>query len=895
MTRHRRMIGGLVALFRKRRVEQDLDDELRSYQEMAVAAKVRAGVPPRDALRASRVEIGSVEAVKDYTRDAGWEAVLEGCWRDARYAVRALRRAPAFSIVAIVMLALGIGANTALFSIINALMLRPLPVERPRELISVDAIRGSTVERSFSYAAYQRFAEDGATVADVFAASSVRRQPFVIDGPPEPVDHQWVSGNYFTVLGVTAAAGRLLVPSDESRQREERVAVLSDAFWTRRFGRDWSALGRTVRFRGAVFAIIGVAPPGFFGETVGEAPDMWMPLTAVPQAPPDYWTSHSVTWLRILARRKPGVSVEQARAGLDPVFATVRDEIAAGMRNPEFRRAELENRLGLSSAASGVPMLRERFSAPLTILLGLVGLVLAIACANVANLSLARATARRRETAVRLAIGAGPVRLIRQLFIEALVMAGTGGALAVLIAAWSGPVLVALVARASAPMTIDVGPDARVLAFTAVLSFATAVLFGLWPAIRATRVDLLSALKGGLRTRRGAPFRLGRVLVAGQVAVSLILLVAAGLFVRSLIKLEGIDAGFNPDAVLMFQLAPNGDRSMPPPERRQVYRQLLARAESVPGVVAASASAVSLFVGESWGNVIAIEGFVPEPGVMPRTFVNAVTPRHFEVMQVGIVRGRSFSADDHETATRVAIVNQTFARQFFGDADPRGKRVGFGAQPAAMMEVVGVARDAKYLDLRESSRPMLYVPFTQHAQPLPMLEVRVAGRSAAFASTLRRELAAADGRMAVVREMTLRDQVDWSLAAEQLIARLSSVFGLLALLLAAVGLYGVMAYVTTQRTGEIGIRMALGAGRSHVQWLVLRQALILVVVGLSLGIPAALAGGRLVDAQLYGVVPSDGFTLGLAIGTLMLVALLAAYLPARRAAQVDPLVALRCE
>jgi predicted permease len=726
-----------------------------------------------EATRASRLAIGSLESVKDHTRDAGWESMFDGCWRDVVYAIRGLRKAPLFSAVIVVVLALGIGANTAIFSVLNAVLLRPLPVARPADLLTLAADVPRGVDRTFSYAAYRRFADEGSEVAAALATSSAFRDAVSFDAVPEPADVKWDSANYFTVLGVPAAQGRTLLSSDDQLPPAAAVAVLSDAFWARRFGRDPSVVGRRFTFKNVGITVVGVAPQGFFGDTVGEAPDLWLPMTTRP-AGPDLWTGHSTTWLRILGRRTPGVTLDRARAGLEPIYDVIREEAAAAVRNPEFRTAMLASRLGVAAAPGGLPMLHERFSAPLTLLLAIVGLVLLIACANVANLLLARAAVRRREIAVRLTIGAGPGRLVRQLLAEAFVVAGLGCVLALVIAAWAGPVLVAFVSRgAPVSVAIDVAPDARVLVFALLVSTATAFLFGLWPAIRATRVDLLTALKAGAPGARGGQFRLGRALVAGQVALSLVLLIGAGLFVRSLIKLEAIDAGFDPDSVLLFQLAPT--QTAPLAERREVYRQLVARAESVPGVAAASASAVSLFMGESWGNVISVEGFQPPPDVTLRTFVNAITPRHFDVMQIGILRGRSFGTEDHETAPRVGIVNQTFARQFFGDADPIGWRLGLGAQPASTIEIVGLARDAKYLDLREQPRPMLYLPFTQHGQPLPALEVRIEGGAAGLASTLPRELAAVDGRIAIVRQLSLRGRVDWSLASEQMIARLSAV------------------------------------------------------------------------------------------------------------------------
>lgn len=901
MARLSRLFGGFTALFRKHRVEQDLDEELHAYLETSIEEKMRAGVDREDAVRAARVEIGSLEAVKDYTRDVGWEAGLESLWRDVRYAGRTLRKSPAFSAVAILTLALGIGANTAIFTVINAVMLRQLPVEHPDELISLATVYPDNVEPVFSYAAYRQFAVDAAHVADAIAASSVRRDAVTIDGPPEPIDHKWVSGNYFTTLGVPAAVGRTLLASDDRLPPGEPVAVLSDAYWARRFGRDRSVVGRTFRFKATTFTIVGVASRGFSSDTVGEAPDIWMPQTSQPDAPSYLWRGHSTTWLAILARLRPGVTLAQARAGLEPVYDRIRDEVARGTDSSEFRKSVLESRLVVSKASGGSSRLRGPLSAPLLILMGFVALVLVITCANVANLMLARAAARRRETAICLALGAARRRVVRQGLAEALLLAALGGAGGLLLAFWGSSVLVALVSGAL-PLSIDVSPDVRVLAFTMLVSCATAVLFGLLPAVRAARIDALPALKGGGPGRGTVRIPLRRTLVVTQIAVSLVLLVVAGLFVRSLLKLKEVDTGFDPDRVLLFQVTPPVDkRPLSAEERRNLYRRLLARAETVPGVQGGSASFSGLFTRGTWRNVITVEGFVPRSGVTPRTFANSVTPRYFDVMRIAVLRGRGFTDDDRETAAKVAVVNQTFVRQFFGGADPIGKRVGLcssdpcGSPPRGMMEIVGMTEDAKYVDLREEKRPMLYVPFTQDEQNLREVEVRTAGAPAAVAATLHRELAGVDSRLAIVAMVELRTQVDASIVAERLIAKLSATFGLLALALAAVGLYGVIAYVTTQRTAEIGIRMALGADRGDVRRLVLRDTLTLVVVGVVIGIPAALAGARLLASQLYEVGPNDPLAVSLSLVTLSVAALVAGYLPARRASRVDPLIALRAE
>ena len=897
----RRVIGGLKAMFRSDRAEQELDEELRGYLEASIDVRTRAGVGREEAVRAARIEVGSIEAAKDHTRDVGWETSVENMWRDMRYAARTLRKSPTFTAVAVVTLALGIGANTAIFSAVNAIMLRQLPVERPEELVSLAAAFPNGVDPVFSYAAYRKIVADGSPFIDAAAASTVRRDAIAIDGPPEPVDLKWVSGNYFSTLGVSAALGRTVQTSDDPSPPGEPVAVLSDAYWTRRFGRDATVVGRSFLLRATSFTIVGIAPRGFFGESAGETVDLWMPMSAQPGAPSWLWKGHSTTWLGILARRRPDIGLSQVRAGLEPVYARIREEIAADTESPEFRRSALQSRLVVDEGSHGSSRLRDNLSAPLLVLMAIVGLVLVVACANIANLMLARAATRRRETAVCLAIGAGRLRLVRQGMAEALLLAALGALGGMVLAMWGTSVLTTLISGAL-PISLDISPDTRVLAFAVLTSCATAILFGLLPALRATRIDPLGALKGGRPEHGGARIPLGRTLVVTQIVVSTVLLIAAGLFVRSLGKLKDIDPGFDPDRVLIFRMTPPVAQQPVSVEiRRGLYRQLLERAESIPGVEGASASFSGVLSSGMWGNAITVDGFIPRDGVTPRTFANSVTPTYFDVMRIAVLRGRGFTIDDRETASRVAVVNEAFAERFFGDADPIGKRVGLcssdpcGSLPNGMMEIVGVTEDAKYSNLREEKRSMLYVPFTQVAQNLNEIQVRTVGDPAAVAATIYRELAGVDRRVAIVGMMHARDRVDASLVAERMIAKLSAVFGLLALTLAGVGLYGLVAYMTTQRRGEIGIRMALGAGRRDVRRLVLRDTVMLVAVGAGLGIPAALAGARLLSKLLYQVGPSDPAAVSLSIGALACVAIVAGYLPARRATQVDPANALRAE
>jgi predicted permease len=654
--------------------------------------------------------------------------------------------------------------------------------------------------------------------------------------------------------------------------------------------------------RGATFSIVGVAPPGFSGESAGEAVDIWMPMSAQPGAAGWLWRGHSTTWLRILGRRRPGISVVQARAGLEPVYGRVRDDMAANEQSPEFRRSVLDSRLLVSDSSRGSSRIRDNFATPLLVLTAIVGLVLLVACANVANLMLARAASRRRETAVCLAMGAGRWRLVRQRMAEAVLLAMAGGLMGLLLATWGTSVLETLVSGAL-PIALDIGPDARVLAFAMATSCATAMVFGVLPAVRATGIDPLRALKGGGGADRGiARIPLGRTLVVTQIAVSLVLLVTAGLFVRSLLNLQEIALGFDPDGVLLLRMTPPAaEQPLSLESRRGLYRQLLERVGSLPGITGASASSSGLFSRGTWRNAITVEGFVPGSGVTPRTFANSIAPGYFEVMRIAVLSGRRFTDADDETATKVAIVNEAFGRQFFGDAgEAIGRRVGFCSSdpcgpPTALMEIVGVTEDAKYVDLREENVPMLYVPFAQHEQQLNEIQVRTAGDPTAAAATIHGELSAVDGRLAIVGMIEARDQIDASLLAERLIAKLSTTFGFLALALAAVGLYGLIAYATTYRAGEIGIRMALGAQHRDVRRLVLGDTVKLLTFGAVIGLPIALGGAYLIASQLYEVQPTDSSVVSVSIAVLSFAGLLAGYLPSRWAARVDPAAALRAE
>ena len=789
MTPLRSLVSRLGALLHRRRRDAELDEEIETHLSLIADEQVRRGVSRTDATARAKAAFGGVANVKETYRDQRGLPFLDTFAQDARFALRGLRKNPAFAATAILTLALGIGANTAIFSLVDALMLRQLPVERPHELIRLKTVGQRGTDDNFSYSALGQFREGGADVVDILAANATRSIRATVDGESELVDRKSVSGNYFHVLGVPAAAGRPLTAGDDNVGAGAAVAVISHRYWTRRFGQDPRAIGRSVTIGPTVFTITGVAAPGFLGETVGEAPDIFTPLTADAGRPADVWTGHSTTWLRLVARRRPGVTIDDARAALEPVFTTITHEMAAATKIASFRNEALQSRLGIDEGSRGYSPVRERIGGPLYVLMAVVGLVLLIACANVANLLLARAAARAREMSLRVALGAGRLRLVRQLLVEALLLSTLGGILGLLLGLWSAGGLVAFASQTPLPLRLDVRLNLRMLAFTALVSCGTAIVFGLLPALRSARPNLVPALKDAPSLNmRTSGFRLGRSLVIGQIALTLVLLVAAGLFVRSLMNLRSIDLGFNPDRVLVLRVDSSSAASrVPLEERRNIYARLIERAERVPGVRGASLSFVGLLSDGTWGNRITVEGRTAPVDEPERTFANSITPRYFQVMGMQMLRGRPFSDTDRANAPPVAIVNETFARQFFNDPAPLGRRVGLGAPAKIMMEVVGVVSDAKYSNMRESAVPMLYVPFTQHTGQLGQLQVRTAADPASLSSQLRRELGSVDGRMAIVGVMEMKDAVEASLLGETLIAKLSSLFGVLALLLSAVG------------------------------------------------------------------------------------------------------------
>jgi putative ABC transport system permease protein len=891
----RRVIGGFRGLFRKTRAERELDDELRAFLETAVEEKVRAGLGREEATRAARMELGSVTAVKDRVRDVGWESVLDNVGQDLRHAIRSLRKSPGFAAVAIVTLALGIGANTGIFALIEVLLLRSLPVRDPQELIVLLRVQGSQSGGAFSYPQVRHLADQDEIFRGLCGFSG---DTFHV-GPPEalePVGGAWVSGGYYRTLGLVPVAGRLLGPDDD-RPGASPSAVITDNYWTRKFGRDPAAIGRPLLIEGVPVPIVGVSPPGFIGAIVGEAADVTVALSVLPHLQPErpFMLGPGARWLKVLARPREGLSHDELKARLAVVWAQGLSATVSTSLPPDARARALSSTLDLRAGATGSSNLRSQFRQPLLVLMVVVGLVLVIACVNVANLLLARATARQREMAVRLALGASRRRIVRQLLTESALLAVAGTGLGIVVAYFGSRVLVNLISSgqgvptASEAIVLDLAPNWNVLAFTTLLTVSTTLFFGLAPAFRATVVEPNAAMNASSNRVVGSRGRVALVLVTAQVSISLLLLIGAGLFVHTLWNLRTLDRGFRHEGVLLVDL--DARRAGYDGPRLQAFnREVLAMAERLPGVTAASLSSVTPLMGGGMIMPIAVNG---QPAGTEELHFNQVAPRYFETLGTPFVLGHDFTIRDDATAPGVAIVNEAFVRQYMPTGSPLGQRVSVvGSRDER--QVVGVVKDAVYESLRQAPPPTVYVPYVQSNGGAVALEVFAAGSVAQVASAIRAEVQPKlAGKPMKMRTLTAR--LETSLVQERLMAALASAFGLLALVLASVGLYGVLAYTVVRRTNEIGIRIALGAARSQVLALVLSSAIRMIVLGIAFGLSAAWAASRVVSSMLFGLTANDPTTIAGALIVLLATGLLAAYLPARRATRIEPLAALRCE
>jgi predicted permease len=886
---------------KKKKRERQLDAELQFHINRQVADNLRAGMSPEEARRNANLKFGGLEQLKEECRDVRRTRWLETVVQDVRFALRLLRRSPGFSLVAVACLALGIGANSAIFSVMDALMLRLLPVEHPEQLmlfgeghavgVNDDFPRNSP--DLFSQPFYRAIRVKNDVFSDVAAVESMPADVharFNGVSSAEPLKVRLVSPNYFALLGVRAAAGRLFSPQDGA------VAILRFGYWKRRFANDPSAIGNTLAFNGTVFTIIGVAAPEFFGTEVGSAPDFWVPLAMQPQVQP--WLNNPLRaetqsiWL--IGRAKPGVTIADAQASVNVRFKQWLHALAGPSPSPELIEGIRKVPVKLTDAARGISRLRQRFSRPLQILMVLVSLVLLIACANIANLLLARAAARQREMAVRLALGAQRFRLLGQLLSESLLLALVGGGLGLLVAVSGVRLLLKMVSAGPTPVPLEVGLDGRMLLFAFALSLVTGLLFGIVPALQMTRIDAGPSLKEGKGVARSRSHsRVGQALAAGQVAVAFFLIAGAGLFVRTLQNLEQAGTSFDKERVLRLGL--DGDSTgIKGPALLNTYRRLEVRVQALPGVEAASFSELTFNEGH-WMAKLWLKGMPPTDANARNVSGNHIGSEYFRVLGLPIVMGRGFSPQDTLNSPLAAVINETLARTLFPHASPLGRH--FSLSPKDDFEIVGVVKDAKYESIRENPRGAFFV-FNGQSQDLDGfsdLVVRARSKPEALISEIRAAIHSEDPNLAIANAVTLSEAVDRSLAEQKLLAKLAGFFGILALLLAALGLYGVIAYSVARRANEIGIRMTLGARPSSIVNGVLRESLLLVALGLAIGVPAALACARLVSSQLYEVKPGDPWSIGVPAAILIATALAASFLPARRAALLDPLIALREE
>jgi predicted permease len=813
--------------------------------------------------------------------------------------------------VAVLSLAFGIGANTAIFTLVDQVLLRLLPVKDPKQLVILwgrGSHYGSNNGRyKLSYPMYEDFRDHNQVFSGMFCrwdtAMSVSS-----DGKTERVDGELVSGTYFSVLGVSAALGRVFSSDDDKTPGGAPFAVLSYRYWLSRYAGRPDVIGKKVLVNGYPVTIVGVSQAGFDGTDPGRSPQIRVPIMMKAEMDPvgarfNYnFTARRGRWVNVFGRLKPGVTMEQAKAALQPYFHQM---LEMEVQQKEFARAAPEVRqrflmmwMDLLPASKGDSELRRQFSAALLVLSAIVGLVLLIACANVANLLIARATARQKEMAVRLALGASRSRIVSQLLTESLLLAMVGGVVGLVLAVWMDQALLGFLPTGDSPLTISTTPDWRILSFNFAVALLTGVIFGLVPALHSTRPQLASTLKDQVGSiAGGTSVRLRKSLVAAQVTLSLLLLIGAGLFIRSLKNLKDLDPGFRTSNLLEFAVDPS--RNGYPPERSlDFYRQLREQLDAIPGVESSALAVIPVLSGDEWDNSVAIEGFSHKPTETPDPHMQFISPDFFKTMNIPILAGRDFRMTDGRGAPKVCIVNEKFAKRYFKDGNAVGRHIGMGGNPGTKLdiEIVGVARDTKYESMRDEIPVEVYQPYHQVEFVIGMFAyVRTARQPEQAFTSIRRVVNNLDPNLPVSFMKTLEKQQEESLITERLVASLSSAFGILATLLAAIGLYGVMAYLVAQKTREIGIRMALGAASGHVVWLVMREVLVLATVGIAIGLPSAWVLTRFAKSQLYGIQPNDALTIAAATAGIALVALLSGYIPARRATMVDPMRALRWE
>jgi macrolide transport system ATP-binding/permease protein len=904
----RSLASGLRSLFLKERVEAEMDEELHSFLEMAAEEKMAQGMNRQDAQRAVRLERGSPLLAKESVRDAAWESFAETCWQDLRVAIRLLRKSPAFTAVAVLTLALGIGANTAIFTLVDAVMLRLLPVHHPAQLFRLGdnnnccVMTGTQNDGSFvlySYPLYEHLRDRApefqqlAAFASYLSDLSIRRPG---DSAAEPYKGELVSGNYFTMFGLSAVVGRLLAAPDDSPVAP-RVAVMNYHTWQQHFGLDRSVIGSTFNINGAPCTIVGVTPPGFYGDTLrSDPPDFWLPLAANP----DRWLfGPEPEWLYLIGRLRPEVASEQVQARLTLELQQWLGSHREVIPNRDWKDVPRQF-VRLTPGGRGIESMQTDYAIGLRLLMALSGLLLLIACANIANLLLARGSANRSQTAVRLALGAPRSRLIRQMLTESIVLA-LAGAAAGLYVAYAGTRAILLLAfRGGHYIPIDARPSLLALGFALLLSLTTGIVFGIAPAWMASQSSPADALRGAGRFTGDRSSVVQKSLVIVQVAVSIVLLIGAGLVTESLRNLEYQHFGFVTEGRLIVNVAPSLS-GYTPDKLAGLYQRLQDTLPHVPGVLSASLSWYSPLAGNNANERVYIQGKSPDYRWTAPSW-DRIGAHYFETIGTRLLQGRTIDERDTPAAPHVAVINQTFALRFFPNLNPIGQHFGMGdATHSSDYEIIGIVEDAKYQDTRGPAYATFFLPLLQAPPGEPVrgwlgdIELHVAGEPENLEPAVRKSIADVDPNLTVLNMVSFGEQVARNFNQERLIARLTGLFGILALILACVGLYGVTAFGVSRRTNEFGLRMALGADHNNVLGLVLRAALAQLGLGLLIGTSVALAAGRLIASQLYGVKGDDPLILSVAALVLAACAILAASVPALSATRVDPMVALRYE
>jgi predicted permease len=909
-----RVISKLGAFFRRRKPVDDLAEEIRAHLEMEEQENLESGMPPEEAHYAALRRFGNVPLAQERSREMWSWTWADTLWQDICYGLRQLRRSPGFTAVAVLTLALGIGANTAIFALVNALVLRRLPVEKPGELYQLQVGNadegggGSGGGGTLTTSMWEQLRDHQDVLSRAFAWSDIDESDIAEGGTTGAVNSLWVSGSFFSTLGLRPAAGRLIADSDD-RCGCPAVAVLSYGFWQQHYDGAKRAIGSTLSFGGHPFEVIGVAPPGFFGMEVGGKFDVAAPIcaTAILEGEKPRLDNIEVFWLNVGGRINPKLSREQQTARLRILSTRL---FVPPNASAEEREAYMKMILRIVPAAKGISGLRGQFSQPLQILMAVVGMVLLIACANLASLTLARAAARRKEIAVRQALGASRTRLIRQLLTECLLLSSAGALLGVLLARWTAALLLHIISKQqNTVFFLDLSLNTRILGFVLAIATLTSLFVGLLPALRSTRVSLSSGIKGSQSSEAGhLGFRGRQWIVGSQVALSLLLLVAAGLLLRSFVKLATLDLGFDRNNVLLVatHLKP---AKLPPDRWIATYDEIESRLKALPGVLSVGYSNVTPISGTLMQfGVLQSDWFkLSNPSLTSSTSrkanpddpvcVNFISPGYIPTLRMRLLAGRNFTSADLETSSGVAIINQTFSHRFFPHLNPIGKILRMNNPGEKAYEVVGSIEDSKYQSLREGAQAILFLPANQ----LPalfgeseQLELRTAIPPSALVAPVRAAVAGVSSAIALEFQ-TLAEQVNRSLFQERMLALLSGFFGALALLLATIGLYGTLSYLVTQRQTEFGIRMALGATRNSILGLVMGDLVAVLAGGLAAGILISLAATRVLQQMLFGLGPRDTTTMLLAAGVLTVVALIAGYLPSRRATKVDPMVALRHE